>query len=478
MGFSLFKLINFVNNKGQGVIVVFTLIIKTTFIYCAMLVIIRIMGKREIGQLSPFDLVIAIMIAELAIFPIENEELGIIEGLVPIIVLAFLEILLSILSLKSIFIRSLVSGRPAILIKNGEILYKTLKRTKYNVNDLLHQLRMKDIFDIDDVKVALLETSGDITVLKQGDVSFKLPVIIDGKISYNKKIVNINKEWLQKKLQDKGVDKSQILLATIDENKELKIYKRNDDINKIGFYNQFASYYDDVFPLSVEKLNFLSNKFTDTGGNKVLDIGTATGSYAIALAEEGYHVSAVDLDQQMIKLARLRIVNSNLEVDFKVADMLKLDKFYSENSFNGIYCIGNVLVHLDTKKDIKKALGIMAKLLKPEGIVIIQIINYQRILKNNVTRLPVIINENKGITFSRRYLLEDSKEKIRFITNLSIGKGEKNTYQNTIMLLPLLPDELLDALGEIGFRDVRLYGGFSGECFNEQVVPCIAVGRL
>ncbi|WP_164522217.1 DUF421 domain-containing protein [Halocella sp. SP3-1] len=207
----------------------FSLIIKTTFIYFAMLVIIRIMGKREIGQLSPFDLVIAIMIAELAIFPIENEELGIIDGLVPIIVLAFLEILLSILSLKSIFIRRLVSGRPEILIKNGEILYEALKKTKYNVNDLLHQLRMKDIFDIDDVKVALLETSGDITVLKQSDDSFKLPVIIDGKISYNKELVNINKEWLQKKLQDIGVDKSQILLATIDENKELKIYQRNGD---------------------------------------------------------------------------------------------------------------------------------------------------------------------------------------------------------------------------------------------------------
>ncbi|AZO95010.1 class I SAM-dependent methyltransferase [Halocella sp. SP3-1] len=250
-------------------------------------------------------------------------------------------------------------------------------------------------------------------------------------------------------------------------------------INKMGFYNQFASYYNDVFPLSVEKLNFLSTKFTDTDdGNKILDIGTATGSYAIALAEEGYQVSAVDLNQEMIKLARLRVVNSNLAVNFKVADMLKLDKLYSENYFNGIYCIGNVLVHLDTKKDIKKALGIMAKLLKPKGVVIIQIINYQRILKNNVTQLPVIINEDKGITFSRRYLLEDSKDKIRFITNLSIDKGVRNSYQNTIKLLPLLPDELLDILGEIGFQDVKLYASFSGEGFNEQAVPCIAVGRL
>lgn len=207
----------------------FTLIIKTIFIYFAMLGIIRMMGKREIGQLSPFDLVVAIMIAELAIFPIENEELGIIEGLVPIVILAFLEILLSILSLKSTFIRGLINGRPEILIKNGKILYKALKGTKYNVNDLLQQLRTKDIFDIDEVKVALLETSGDITVLKQGAKSLRMPVIIDGKISYNKKFVDINKEWLQKKLQNKGVDKSQILLATIDENKKLKIYQRNDD---------------------------------------------------------------------------------------------------------------------------------------------------------------------------------------------------------------------------------------------------------
>lgn len=199
-------------------------IFKTTTLYFVILIIVRIMGKREIGKLSPFDLVVAIMIAELAVFPIEEKDLSLIDGLVPILVVAGLEILLAVTSLKSIFLRGVINGKPEILIENGDIIYENLKKTKYNMNDLLLQLRKKDVFDIEEVEIALLETSGDLTVLKKDDKNYSFPVIIDGKLSSNTRFAGVTENWVRKRLKNEDVEIKNVALAVVNNKKKIKLY--------------------------------------------------------------------------------------------------------------------------------------------------------------------------------------------------------------------------------------------------------------
>ncbi len=200
------------------------IIFKTVVIYFLILVLVRIMGKREIGQLSPFDFVIAIMIAEMAVMPIEKDEINLIQGVTPIILLVILELIIAYVSLKSNFLRGIISGRPQILIKNGEIEYNSLKKTRYNINDLLMQLRFKDVFNIDEVELALLEPSGELSVVRKSDSQYGFPVVIDGKVSNNQSITGVSREWVEKEIEKRKIDFSEIALATVDKNKEIKMY--------------------------------------------------------------------------------------------------------------------------------------------------------------------------------------------------------------------------------------------------------------
>ncbi len=149
------------------------LLYRTVVLYLAVLLAVRIMGKREVGELSAFDLVVAIMIAELAAMSMERINMPLHEGLVPIFTLVGLEILLSYLSLKSHTIRGLVDGAPSIVIANGKIVEKELRKLRYNVSDLIGQLREKDVANIADVEYAVLETSGELSVVLK---SSKRPV--------------------------------------------------------------------------------------------------------------------------------------------------------------------------------------------------------------------------------------------------------------------------------------------------------------
>ena len=206
----------------------YDLIFKTVVVYFLILVLIRVMGKREIGQLSPFDFVVAIMIAEMAVFPIEEENINLVQGMTPIVLLVLLEIIISYISLKSNYLRGVITGRPQILIENGEINYKNLKKTRYNINDLLMQLRLKDVFNIDEVELALLEPSGELSVVRKDIPPYGFPVVIDGKISNNQVNNRVSKQWVEKELEKRGVNIDKIILATLDKNKEMKIYCKKD----------------------------------------------------------------------------------------------------------------------------------------------------------------------------------------------------------------------------------------------------------
>lgn len=222
---------------------VLNVILRTVTIYFTVLLVMRLMGKREVGQVSTFDLVVAIMIAEIAIFPMENTDTPLFIGLIPMFILVGSEILLSYLCLKSRVLRKLVDGGPSILISNGMIMEKEMRKQRYNLNDLLAQLREKDIFDISDVKYAILETSGKLSVmLKTGkrsltpeDIKLCLPeeditspVILDGEVlEQNLTLRGLSEDWLNKKLKKYDLCARDILYASIDSGGKLFISEKS-----------------------------------------------------------------------------------------------------------------------------------------------------------------------------------------------------------------------------------------------------------
>jgi uncharacterized membrane protein YcaP (DUF421 family) len=169
------------------------------------------MGKREIGELSILDLVVFIMIAELAVVAIEEPERNMFQNIVPMVLLMLIQIVLAIFSLKSKRFRDLVDGQPTIIINRGKIDEDAMRKQRYNFDDLLTQLREKDIRSIADVEFAILESSGSLSVIekdksnpnKDGDIT--IPLIVDGTIDdENIKRINKTNLWLRQELKKRG----------------------------------------------------------------------------------------------------------------------------------------------------------------------------------------------------------------------------------------------------------------------------------
>ncbi|WP_415815033.1 DUF421 domain-containing protein [Mesobacillus thioparans] len=191
----------------------FIILFRTMLLYLLILVIFRLMGKREIGELSILDLVVYIMIAEMASLAIENTKDPLINTLLPISILVIIQITLAILSLKSKKFRDLVDGKPTIIINNGKIDEKAMRSQRYNFDDLLLQLREKDVGDIADVEYAILEPSGTLSIFQknqgnqQDNSSLSLPLIIDGEVQEdNLDMIDKSKSWMLEKLRKKGYE--------------------------------------------------------------------------------------------------------------------------------------------------------------------------------------------------------------------------------------------------------------------------------
>lgn len=208
--------------------------LRTLLMYFIVLVVLRLMGKREIGKLSLFDLVVSIMMAEIAVMVIEDTKIPLSKGIVPIITLMLTQIILSYITLKSKKVRDLVEGEPAVLIANGKIRDVEMAKQRYTIDDLVTQLREKNINRIADVEFAILETSGKLSVfpkpaqlpvtkedLKIEDRDYggiPMPLIEDGRIlSTGLQKINKDEKWLIKKIKEHGIkDVKQIFFASID----------------------------------------------------------------------------------------------------------------------------------------------------------------------------------------------------------------------------------------------------------------------
>ena len=186
-----------------------TLIFKCFLFYMVIIIALRIMGKREVGELSVFDIVIYLVMSELLALSISNPKESVFKSLVPIFTLAFLQIIISVILLKSKKLRDIFDGKAVIIIHDGQINQKTMKKERYSIDDLMSQIRDKDLCSPEEVAFAILENNGNLSVLpkKKCKVRHPDPLISDGKIN-KEALIEIEKdeEWLKKELQKEGVN--------------------------------------------------------------------------------------------------------------------------------------------------------------------------------------------------------------------------------------------------------------------------------
>lgn len=205
---------------------------RAILLYIIVLIVMRLMGKREIGQLQPFELAISIMIADLASIPMTDTGVPISNGIIPIFGLLVMHLVISVVNLKSIKAREIICGKPRILIYRGKIDEKALKKERFTINELEERLRGNNVVNLGDVEYAILETSGNITVIQKPEKRNTIPedfnivpdyegisydLVVDGKImDENLKKLGKNYQWLKKQVEKFNIRPEEALVVTID----------------------------------------------------------------------------------------------------------------------------------------------------------------------------------------------------------------------------------------------------------------------
>ncbi|HBW14427.1 MAG TPA: class I SAM-dependent methyltransferase [Proteiniclasticum sp.] len=237
------------------------------------------------------------------------------------------------------------------------------------------------------------------------------------------------------------------------------------------FYEILEKHYDFIFPFQKSTYDFIRDGLNPQ--DKVLDVACGTGTYTIALRKEGILSCGLDLEESMIRIAEKKAEEQGIQGDFIVSNMLDMDLVH-EGGLRRIFIIGNSLVHLNSMDQIKNFITTAYSLLHDEGDLMIQIINYDRILKENIDHLPTIHVPDIGLTFKRNYKYDAEAHLIDFSSQLSVH-GE--TEEASVQLFPLKKEELVHLLMEVGFEEIHLYGSFKKEPYTESSTPLIVVAK-
>ncbi len=205
-----------------------TLIFKTIVLYFYIILCYRMMGKKEVGKLSIIDLIVSILIAEIAAMCIEEESRSIWMSIIPILVLVIVQIILSYLTLKSPKVRHLIDGSPKIIINRGIINFKQMQKLRYSLDDLVSQLREQSIKNICDVNYAILENNGKLSVFKDNNI-YPMPIILDGKIDFDS-LKNMRKDisWVNNILDSNKVKLEDVFYAFYTNDKTYIITKNKN----------------------------------------------------------------------------------------------------------------------------------------------------------------------------------------------------------------------------------------------------------
>lgn len=208
--------------------------VRALILYAVVVIVMRTMGKRQIGQLQPFEFVVAIMMADLAAVPMQDIEIPLINGVIPIVSLLFAQLLISWVCLKSEAARGVVCGKPTIVIDKGKMVEQSMASLRYNINDLLEQLRSKNYPNIEDVEYGILETNGELSVIPKSfkrqvqtqDIGLmpekeEIPVTViigGGLLRQNLEKAKVTEEWVKAQLNGNGLTVGEILYAHVSKN--------------------------------------------------------------------------------------------------------------------------------------------------------------------------------------------------------------------------------------------------------------------
>ena len=215
---------------------------RAIVLYLIVLIVMRLMGKRQIGELQPFELAISIMIADLASVPMTELGIPLTNGIIPILGLLVMDLLISFLNMKSINFRKIVCGKPSILIYRGKIDEKQLRKERFTINELQERLRGDDIFDIADVEYAILETNGEISVITKPEkknitiedmkieadyTGIPYDLVVEGKVMHeNLKAIGKDEKWLDNELKKFKTKSNNVLIATINGKQEIFLQEK------------------------------------------------------------------------------------------------------------------------------------------------------------------------------------------------------------------------------------------------------------
>lgn len=238
----------------------------------------------------------------------------------------------------------------------------------------------------------------------------------------------------------------------------------------MSFYESIAKYYHFIFPLNMAQVAFVRQSFEKTRQLELLDIGCGIGELSFELSRHFKKVNAIDLDDSMIRRAEQDLGAETGNLNFSVLNMLEIEKTFGAHSLDAIVCFGNTLVHLDGPEQILDFFKQSRAVLKSDGKLLIQIINYDLIIDQNINFLPTI--ENDEIKFVRNYRLHPDHKKLNFETILTIKETGKKV-ENTIKLYPLRKNEVDQLLTSSGFSEIKYFGTFKRDNLHENNIPLI-----
>lgn len=206
---------------------------RTIILYGVVLISMRIMGKGELGDLQPFDLVVSLMLADLAIMPMEDLDAPLSYGITSITTIMFLQCLISYITLKSSNARKIICGRPSIIIDHGKFNTKEMNKLRVNVNDVLGQMRLKGYYNIEDIDYLIMETNGEMSIIGPTEAPgvkcnrIPISVILDSKVMYkNLEKFKIEENKLHEELRKNNLKLNEIIYGFVDEEDKFVFYKR------------------------------------------------------------------------------------------------------------------------------------------------------------------------------------------------------------------------------------------------------------
>lgn len=207
------------------------ILFRTVFLYIFVLVVFRLMGKREVGELSIMDLVVFVLIAECVAFALEDLKKPIFQHIFPILILLAIQFLNSLLTLKNKRVRDLIDGDPSLIVRDGVINEEEMRKQRYNLDDLFQQMREERVPSVQNIDYAFLEPSGKLSIFLKGEEKLILPLIVDGQIiDKHLKLINQESDWLLEKLTEKGYVKPEDVFYCCYENNEIHVQLKRERI--------------------------------------------------------------------------------------------------------------------------------------------------------------------------------------------------------------------------------------------------------